>query len=321
MSFSGEVKQELKQTMDRARHCRIAEITAIITLCGGVAISSSERMRIRIRTENPYVAGKFCTLVSGTFQAHCEVQVSRRRRSGRETAPTYLAVTSAQDSERILQACRLMDADGRLRESESLVDETIVQQRCCRRAFLRGAFLSAGSVSDPAHYYHYEITCTQAAWAGDLMKLMETFEMTPRMTMRKDRYVIYLKEGSQIADMLRIMEAPSSLMKFENIRILRDISNHVNRAVNCETANLTKTIDASVRQVEDIQYLLDHGYLQHLSAGLQQTARLRLEYPDLPLAQLAALHDPPVGKSGVNHRLNKLGELAGRYREEAPGAV
>ena len=178
------------------------------------------------------------------------------------------------------------------------------------KGLIREAFLQSGSISDPEKFYHFEIVFTTFEEALQMRQLMESFDLDGKIVERKGHYVVYLKEGSQIADMLRIMEAPLALMEFENIRILKEMRNSINRQVNCEAANLGKTISAAVKQVEDIKYICSTVGLDNIPESLAETARKRLEYPEAALKELGELMDPPLGKSGVNHRLKKLSELA-----------
>lgn len=183
-----------------------------------------------------------------------------------------------------------------------------------KRERIREAFIQSGSISDPEKFYHLEIVFAEASEAAELKKLLEDFGLEGKIVERKGHFVVYLKEGAQIADMLRIMEASLALMEFENIRIVKEMRNSINRQVNCEAANLGKTISAAVKQIEDIKYICSCVGLENLPAGLAETAKKRLEYPEAPLKELGELMDPPLGKSGVNHRLKKLSELAENLR-------
>lgn len=178
------------------------------------------------------------------------------------------------------------------------------------KGLIRDAFLRSGSISDPEKFYHLEIVFPSLEEAEEMKELLEGFALDAKIVDRKGHYVVYLKEGAQIADMLRIMEAPSALMEFENIRIVKEMRNSINRQVNCEAANLGKTISAAVKQVEDIKFISSTVGLENLSEGLEQTARKRLEFPEATLKELGEQMDPPLGKSGVNHRLKKLSEFA-----------
>ena len=194
------------------------------------------------------------------------------------------------------------------------VSNLLIKNSCCQRAFLRGAFLSIGSMSDPQKSYHLEFVCTDEDKARQLQSVIQGFEIDAKIVLRKKYYVVYLKEGSGIVDLLNVCEAPVALMNLENLRILKEMRNSINRRVNCEAANITKTVNAATRQIEDIEYLRDYYGFQKLPDNLRQMAEVRLEYPDAPLKELGDYLDPPVGKSGVNHRLRKLSELADRLR-------
>ena len=209
----------------------------------------------------------------------------------------------------------LLDSDGGIQECMSPIHNRLLRQNCCRRAFIRGAFLAAGSVSAPERSYHFEIVCSSEAKAQQLQALLGSCEIDARIVLRKRHYVVYVKEGSQIVELLGLMGAHVSLMQLENVRIVKEMRNSVNRKVNCETANLNKTVSAAVRQVEDIRYIKAHGGLHELTDGLEETARLRLEHPDASLKELGDMLSPRVGKSGVNHRLRKLSLIAEQLRK------
>ena len=180
------------------------------------------------------------------------------------------------------------------------------------QSFYQGA---AGSISNPEKSYHFEIVCVSMERAAQLQQLIRSFGPDAKIVERKNHYIVYIKEGAQIVDMLNIMEAHISLMNLENIRIVREMRNDVNRKVNCEAANINKTVNAAVRQMEDIHYLETVGSLDSLPEGLAEIAGLRLAHPDASLKELGEMLTPPVGKSGVNHRLRKISQLADKLRE------
>ena len=313
MSFSGNIKEELSRQMPSARHCRIAEIAAIISMCGGVSVSQCDRFSLKIQTENLSVARKYFTLLRKTF--NIEVGISIRQSKGSKKTRMYVVcVKNHDDTVRILQASRLLSGEGSsymdVISSFDLSDSLILQKTCCKRAFLRGAFLVAGSVSDPQKFYHLEFACTTEHKAEQIRSLLGAFGLDARIVPRKKYFVVYLKEGDGIVDVLNIMEAHTSLMELENIRILKDMRNAVNRKVNCEAANIHKTVNAAVKQIEDIRYIRDSIGFGELSEGLAQMAEIRLANPDATLKELGMLLAPQVGKSGVNHRLRKLSEIA-----------
>lgn len=315
MSFSGNVKDELSHQMSVARHCKIAEIAAIISLCGRIQISVEDEYTIKIHTETIAVARKYFTLLKSTFQISCEVSV--RQNSYLKKNKTYtVAVRGHEDSLRVLRATKLINAQGEILEDLSIQSNLVVQQTCCKRAFIRGAFLATGSISAPEKFYHFEIVCATLPKAEQLRTIMKTFEIEAKIILRKKYYVLYIKEGSQIVDVLNVMEAHQALMELENVRILKEMRNSVNRKVNCETANINKTVSAAVKQTEDIIYIRDTIGFSGLGGGLEEIARLRMENPEATLKELGEMLHPPVGKSGVNHRLRKIGEIAQKVREE-----
>jgi hypothetical protein len=182
-------------------------------------------------------------------------------------------------------------------------------------------FLGAGSVSDPEKGYHLELVTQDMEHAVQLKTVMQELEMEAKIVERKGHHVVYLKEGSQIVDLLNIIGAHNALMELENVRIVKEVRNNVNRLVNCETANLKKTVSAAVRQMQDIEYLKSTIGLSSLPKHLEEIAIYRLEYSSATLKELGELLDPPVGKSGVNHRLKKLSEIAEQVREERGGEI
>lgn len=287
MSFSGEVKEELAKHVSPARHCQIAELAAIMNFCGQYGRDGDGNYTIGFQSENEALIRKGFTLLKKTY--NIEGSVSLRE----------------QDIKNILQ---------KLGNLEEPVSPLLIKNSCCQRAFLRGAFLSVGSMSAPEKGYHLEFACPSEAKAKQLQKLIKGFDIESKIIPRKKYYVVYLKEGAGIVDLLNVCGAPISLMNLENLRILKEMRNSVNRRVNCETANIAKTVTAAARQMEDIEYLRDYYGLRNLPKTLREMAEVRLENPDAPLKELGDCMNPPIGKSGVNHRLRKLGELAEKVR-------
>ena len=313
ITFSAKLKEELSRQWSVARHCQIAEIAAIVSMCGKVTIDSRERYSVKVRTENISVARKYFTLLRKTFNIETEVFVATNKSN--ENVSYTVLVKKHEDAISVLQASKLIDHDGEIAEEFSIVKNLVVQHTCCRRAFIRGAFLAAGSMSNPEKSYHIEIVCTAMKKAEQLQNIINSFGLDAKVVVRKKTYVVYLKEGSQIVDLLNIMEAPVTLMEMENIRILKEMRNSVNRKVNCETANINKTVSAAMKQVNDIRYIRDTIGLKELPEGLREIAELRLEYPNETLKELGDLLSTPLGKSGVNHRLRKLSEMAEHLKE------
>ena len=292
MSFSGEIKRELSCQIPSARHCRLAEISAILSFCSHVEAGTEGTGNVRMHTENLAVARKYFTLLKKTFNIDMNVSVRQNRNPHGNRSFEITALTDM-----------------------TAVRHVLIQNPCCRRAYIRGAFLASGSVSDPEKGYHFEIVCADSARAEQLSAMLESFGIEAKITLRKHSYILYVKEGAQIADILNVMEAHVGLMKFENIRILKEMRNSVNRQVNCETANLNKTVSAAVKQIEDIQYIQKTIGFEQLPENLAEIARLRLEQPGMSLKELGQMLTPAVGKSGVNHRLRKLSFIAEELRD------
>ena len=314
MSFSKEVKEELSRQMPSARHCCIAETAAIISLCGHVKISSQDRFSVKIHTENIAVARKYFTLLKKTFNIVAEITI--RQNAYLKKGRTYtITVNNHEEAVKILTTCKLLD-DGDIVENMSVYDNTVIMNSCCKRAFVRGAFIASGSISTPEKFYHFEIVCNSYDKAVQLSDLIKSFDIESKIVERKKYFVVYIKDGAGIVDILNVMEAHVALMNLENVRILKEMRNSVNRKVNCETANLNKTVAAAVKQTMDIKYIQDTVGLSILPEALRQLAEIRLDNPDVSLKELGALLDPPVGKSGVNHRLRKISEISKNLQEK-----
>lgn len=314
MSFSSKVKEELSKDCNNPRHCCIAETAAIISMCGKVIFDEKDRVRIEIHTENVTVARKYFTLLKKTYNINTDISI-RHSSSLNKSRSYILSVNDDETARKILMTCRLMKPFGVIEEDFSISDSLIIQRECCKRAFIRGAFLASGSVSDPVKTYHFEIVCLSEAKAKQLQMIMETFNINARVIKRRKYFVVYVKDSSQVVDLLNIMGAYNALMDMENVRIVKDMRNNVNRKVNCETANINKTVSAAVKQIEDIRFIQMSSAFDELPESLQEMAELRVRYPEATLAELGQLLDTPVGKSGVNHRLKKISLFADKLRE------
>lgn len=313
MSFSSKVKKELAGHVSNAVHCRIAELAALISMCGSVMIDEENHYAIRIRTETEPTAEKIRTLLWKTFHINTEITV--RDNAYSRVGKTYtLTVKDNQEAIKVLQATKLINDAGDIEENFSLTNNILIKKDCCKRAFIRGAFMAAGSISDPNKSYHFEIKCNSKKKAEQLINLLKKYDIEGKMVARKGNYVVYLKEGEGIVDVLNVMEAHVSLMEMENVRILKGMSNYYNRQVNCETANIKKTVATSVRQIEDIKYIMKNKGIHYLPPKLQEIALARIDNPDASLQELGQSLDPPLGKSGVNHRLRKICQIADDLR-------
>lgn len=292
MSFSSEIKKELAERIGTGRHCQLAELSAVISFTGNISLWGGS-LRLKADTENEMLKKKYRLLLSQLFQ----IKESKE-------------VICGEDVLKVLESIKMWDKKNDCFGNAETVDGLLIQQSCCKRAFIRGAFLASGSISNPSKAYHFEIVCRTVPQAMQLRNTINSFNMDAKIVARKKNQVVYVKEGANIVDLLNIMEAHEALMNLENVRIVKEMRNSVNRQVNCETANISKTVNAAVRQIEDIRYIQSKKGLESLPDNLKEIAVLRLEYPDAPLKELGTYLNPPVGKSGVNHRLRRISEIA-----------
>lgn len=300
MSFSGTVKEELAMQISSARHCQLAELAALIHFCGSTCEGGTH---LCLETENEAVARKCFTLLKKTFNIDNIVIKGKSR----------MLPDDATES-KVIQALHLRGQEKISDAVKAPASSLLIKNSCCARAYLRGAFICIGSMSDPEKSYHLEFVCSERAQAEQLKDVIWEFQIEAKVIKRKKYSVVYLKEGAGIVDLLNVMGAHVSLMKLENLRIVKEMRNSINRRVNCEAANITKTVNASSKQIEDILLIRDHYGFHNLQDNLREMAEIRLDYPDATLKELGQYLNPPVGKSGVNHRLRKLSELAERIR-------
>ena len=310
MSFSSNVKEELSRNETSARHCRLAELAGFLKFCGEIRKEDGQ-YSIKIHTEMVYVAKRFYTLVKKVFGIQARIEISRNDFLKKSRNYT-VSIDNHPDCVLLLKAVKLLE-----HEDFGLV----LQNTCCKRAYIRGAFQAAGSMSDPEKNYHFEIVSTDKKTADQLKEVLNFFDLDAKIVLRKKYYVVYIKEGAKISDVLGLMEAHVAMMEFENVRILKEMRGSVNRKVNCETANINKTVNAAVKQMEDIRFIQEKIGFSALPEGLEQIAKLRLEFPEATLAELGAMLSPAVGKSGVNHRLRKLKSIAEELKREQGGEL
>ena len=307
MSFSGSVKEELIRQEPKKRHCRTAELAAVIRLAGEADGAGDG---IQIRAESAAAAKRYYTLLKNTFGGDFGVEI--RDAGGGKKSRQYRIRIGGEKKAEISAAVCLAD-DERLRRE-------VLGRTCCRRAFIRGAFLAAGTVNNPGKSYHFEIACREREQAEGLCSLIGGFGISAKLVSRKNRFGVYIKDGNGIADVLNVMEAYRSAAEFENVRIVKGIRNSANRQYNCDAANISKTVRASARQMEEIRLIEETAGLGSLPPSLRETAEARLEHPDASLEELGQYLSPPVGKSGMNHRMRKLEKTAEEIRERGAAA-
>ncbi|WP_425449884.1 DNA-binding protein WhiA [Dethiothermospora halolimnae] len=314
MSFSSKTKTQLSHMEVKKECCLLAELAALIRMSGTIQIVGSGRVNVSFATENAAIARRIFTLLKELYNVHTEVMVRRNRQLKKNN--NYLVVVNDKEMTReILYDVGITNNKKGLFPLRYKVPKRIIKNRCCKRSYIRGAFLGGGSISDPEKTYHLEFVTHSREHGQDLSKIINYFELNSKIVVRKDNYVVYLKEGEQIVDLLNIIGAHSALLKLEDIRVLKEVRNNINRIVNCETANLSKTINAAIRQIENIKYVDKTMGIESLPDKLIDIARLRLEHKGASLKELGEMLSPPVGKSGVNHRLRKIEKIADKIKK------
>lgn len=311
MSFSSTTKNELARISLEDNCCRLSELAALVRMCGTLQISGRNNINIKFTSENAAIARRMFTFLKDMYEGDIEVIVKRNKQLKKNN--NYLIVIKDTDITKKL----LLDV-GFINDEENInifnlqykASKEILDKRCCKRSYIRGAFLGGGSISNPEKAYHMEFVTNNQEHSLDLSNIINSFGLNSKIVLRKENYVVYLKEGEQIVDLLNIMGAHQALLKFEDIRVLKDVRNNINRLVNCETANLSKTIDASMRQIEQIERIQKFMGLNKLPPKLKDIAEVRLSNPDATLKEIGEMLDPPVGKSGVNHRFRKIEEIS-----------
>jgi len=313
MSFSADTKKEITTAELEKKCCCLAEIAGFIRVCGSIALSGNGKMDLKITTENPAAARHFAKGIKSYFGVSTKLSTFQNVRL--KKGYTYeLVIKAEKNSEMILRETGILVVKEGWNSISEGIPEWLLKKKCCRKAYLRGVFLGAGTVSDPEKSYHLELVSASELLAHDLKRLINSFGLKSKVVIRKKNYIVYLKEAEQVADFLNILGAHSKLLDFENIRIVKEMRNRTNRIVNCENANMDKTIDAAARQIANIRFIEETKGLAFLSEKLEKVARIRLENPEASLVELGEMLTPPLKKSGINHRLKKLDEIADGLR-------
>lgn len=302
MSFTTDVKKELITHYTKADHCRIAELSAIMLLNRSKAFSIGKG-RFELNFDDEEAAKKCFTTISKTLNIKTVFLEERSAGNSRKKGFS-VGLNDEKSIDELLEKTGLKDG----------LPEDIVKKPCCKRAFVRGAFIAGGSISDPEKNYHFEIHSDEKEICVFISDIIREFQISPKISKRRERFIVYIKEGIEIVDVLNVMEAHKALMNYENMRIIREMRGNVNRKVNCETANIGKTIDAAYKQIQDIEFIKDTVGLAFLDDNLKEIAEVRLANPDLPLSALGDKLKIPIGKSGANHRLRKISQIADNLR-------
>ena len=296
-SFSYKAKAELCRTAVQRLCCARAECYGVLLYCNTFTMQE-----VRIITENPEFAARLPRLFHRAFNVKFD-------RLPAEETPGSKLIFQITDPDKLRRIVDTLGYDPR----QALVlhvNFAMLEEDCCRVSFLRGAFLAGGSVTDPEKRYHLELSTSHVQASREVSALLQEMGFLPRSVMRSGSAVIYFKQSEHIEDLLTTLGAPVAATEIMTAKVDKEIRNGANRAMNCDMANVNKTLDAVAAQQEAIEKLEKAGQLERLPEKIQETARLRMQNPELPLAQLAALFDPPISKSCLNHRIRKIIEEA-----------
>lgn len=310
MSFSGITKEELARLIEPKTCCDLAELAALVRMDGTLQIGANQQYFLHVVTESAPVARKIFRLAKSVLDCQVNIMVRRKMRL-RKNNSYFVKIYPLAAAD--LQRLGLINRDSQINLG---IAKELIKHRCDQKAYLRGAFLAGGSINNPEGAYHLEIITADSRHAADLCRLLNKFLLRAKVSQRKNWYVVYIKESEHIVLFLALIGAHHALLEFENVRVLKDVRNQVNRLVNCETANLNKTVVASVRQIDNINLIARTIGLAALPATLREIAELRIESPDASLKELGEMLNPKVGKSGVNHRLRKIDEFADKIRRK-----
>ena len=314
MSFSSTAKEELCQNRIHRHCCRQAALSSWLQMSGSLQLGSGGKKKVSLTTESHAVARWGVSLAKSLYPIEAEIFVHERKQLGKHHSFVILLGGDAIEE--------MLFSTGQVKHTQDGiafdggVPEFVYKKECCKRAFLRGAFIGGGSVSNPRKGYHLEFVVRSEHMANDLRTLLDDYGLNAKAILRKGNYVVYLKESEKITELLTLIGAHTALFDLENVRIYKDIRNNLNRQVNCETANIQKTVTAVGRQIESIRYLIDHDAMRRISDELRETAEARINNPDATLVELCEMLSDPISKSGINHRLRKLDNIAQRLRME-----
>lgn len=308
MSFASQIKKEL--TDIQVDDCCVrAEVAALIRMNGTISVSK-ERFTLDVQTENAAIARRIYSLIKSIYSYPVELLVRKKMKLKKNNVYIIRLVKNVSE---LLSELDILHGPY---EFVRTISNSYLKKTCCRKAYLRGAFLAGGSVNNPeTSSYHLEIFNFHKEHNDSLCELLNTFDLRARVLERRNGYITYVKEAEKITEFLIIIGANNALFKFEDVRIIRDMRNSVNRLVNCETANLNKTIGASFRQVESIRLIEETIGLDALPERLREIAIIRKAHQEVSLKELGELvGSGKISKSGVNHRLKKIDELADKIR-------
>ncbi len=303
MSFSTDIKEELVRLRTNKPSLKAAQLAGLTHTAGAIRLGHA--LKVDYTTETHAVGKHIATLATSLYPLEAILAL---RETASRTARTIVVTLSGEGCKQLLSDCGVLSRSKNGVVFRQTIPDAYLESDELRRAFLRGAFLGAGSCSNPSRAYHLEIVCRSKAFADTLCQVMETFDCPTKILFRKGKFVVYLKEGDQIAAFLALIGASKAMLAFEDVRAEKDLRNYINRTNNCETANIGKTVNAAADQLMAIRTIDRLQGLEKLSPALREAAELRLNNPDASLIELAGMAG--VGKSGIYHRFSKLAQIA-----------
>ncbi|MCK4257827.1 MAG: DNA-binding protein WhiA [Halanaerobiales bacterium] len=311
ISFADEIRNELSRKDFESSCCQLSELAALIR-CNGILTIAQRQIGIILKTENASVARKIFRLIKSNYNLFIEVLVRKNMRFRRHNS-YQVKIPSQKGTREMLIETGVLDSMYRFNYK---IDPLLASKECCAKSYLRGTFLGSGSVNHPDGGYHLEINCNNGEYSNEILRFFNFFNLKGNIMDRKTNHVIYFKNSDDIATILNLIGAHSALLRYENYRVMKNIKNDVNRRVNCETANLTKTVDASIKKNEDIELISRSRGLDSLPRSLQEIAHIRLANPYKSLKELGQMFNPPLSKSGVNGRLRRITKIADQIRSK-----
>lgn len=310
MSFASDARGELARDLCTHICCAKSELTAALLSSGGISYRGKRRYALSLTAADGAVVRRYFALLKQFWGITAQI---RTLFSESLNQTRYQLMIPEEESLRLLEELRLLDENA-LFGVRQLPDPELVKYSCCKKSFVKGAFLMVGAVSNPDKEYHLEIAAPTEEFAKFVIEMMNYFEISAKNTCRKSKYVVYLKRAEELSSVLTLLGAANSVLHLENVRIKKDVSNQVNRQMNCDTFNINRTMNAAEAQIQDIRYLEEEIGLDKLPVSLKEIAEVRINNPETSLSGLGELLNPPISKSGVNGRLRKLSELARKLR-------
>ncbi|KGF11621.1 sporulation regulator WhiA [Tissierellia bacterium S5-A11] len=314
MSFATDIKDEIARVQVGDMQEMVSELAGFMPMCGRIHFLGNQKYCLSFTTENAATSRRIFSFLKALYHDHITVEVRKSQQLKKRNV--YHILLKDYDLSRVfLDDIKFLKNENVFMPNYK-IDPYLVRRDSLKRAFLRGAFLGSGTLSNPSKTYHMEFITSQSLFAQSIRSLLSTVNLKANIAKRKEEYIVYLKEAEMISDLLSLMGSNQGVLAFEDVRVMKDMRNQVNRLVNCETANLSKTINAALGQIQDIKFIEERIGLDKLPDSLEEIAEIRLSNPSSSLKELGEKMHPPVGKSGVSHRLKKIQSIANKLRGE-----